>query len=773
MSEENIKDKCSETAADSAVFSPEERLAGVQLYVTGKSKNCLKAMAEIKTDNGKKFARIRARIAENTKTAESKTRERMEEISSQRKEAYAEFEQKADPVSSENSEADAKIDLTASAEAAPTETDKKEEQDELTIQLGGSILDYGEKCVIRVGAPPASPYIFSVPYAQPVGQAADGTSVFIQNGASVNTPGTVPVNSANVAAGNGQNAATVSNQNVSAASNANTEVYTEAEYPNYPEFYGERETVYEEVYPDSDPERFSTENGVPPSEEGSPEYEAEQIEEEEHRILYESGELRGTGKNEAYIYELVQLNKAIAAFHKEEGVCARKIQKIEEQQKDADTEQNVALIVEKIALQKEMCELAVETLGACVYVSAKGKMARHEKLLRTHIDRYNRYCEEYEKCTGRPLHRLDYGMIEDTLSGRISRPIPNVYYYGAEGEAVYNSSDEEHDRLNRTENEYAVINREYERYLEDGGRIEPTPAERRAIEKQNAERLSAIRHATERDLLLIALRNEYRLESLEARRDILVNSYTSGKGRVMKELRTTERSMNKVRAAARRSISVEREDNTRFYLLSALDPKNEKIRDGARRDRLASLRQRLDLLLSEREIINEQLIVLYGGSDKKLKKAKVNRKAAAVRRKSARRNFKKQGDLARKIERFNVSSAMKEKAYTLLNQKTAAVAKADEILYKIKHLKPHGRARGELYSEFKRARKEIKRTNSEIRYMLRRLKKIQDRNSDRREFTLLFVLIAIFVAAVGSVWLAFGDEIVEYFKELIGKLRGL
>ena len=116
---------------------------------------------------------------------------------------------------------------------------------------------------------------------------------------------------------------------------------------------------------------------------------------------------------------------------------------------------------------------------------------------------------------------------------------------------------------------------------------------------------------------------------------------------------------------------------------------------------------------------------------------------------------------------------MKEKAYALLNRKTAAVAKADEIRYKITHLKPRGRARGELYAEFKNAKKEIKRTDSEIRYMLRRLKKIQDRLSDRREFAVLFVLIAVFVAVLGIVWVSFGDEIVGYFKELYAKLRGL
>ncbi len=758
MSEENIKENYTDTVADAAASSAEERLSGVQLHVHGKSPSHEKAMAEIKAENGKRFDGIRARMAENLREAENKGRARIAEIESLRKEAQA-AEQDSEPVTQKDSPTDDVKDSAAFAESVSRNeanengTNDEKDESELVINLGGSPLDYGDKCIIRVGAPTVSSYFFQIPCPQPCAQqTADKKS---GSAAAPRKAGTSDKVAEQLYAPIPQPAACEEQQ-----------IFYEDRHFEYAEPLAE--------YPDPLPETFSEDVDVAAGPRRSLEYEAEAIEaENEYRLMYEEGATHALANDKIDLFEVAELNKAISAFYREESSCARKIQKIEAKQKDADTEQNIVLTVEKIGLQKELCELAVETLGACVYVSARGKIARHEKLLRKHIDRYNLFCEEYEKYTGRPLHRLDYGMIEDVLLGRISRPIPNVYYYGAEGEAVYNSSDAEADRIHRTENEYAALSREYERYLEDGGAVDPTPAERRAFEKRNAARISAIRRATERDILLVALRNEYRLESLEARRDILVNSYGSDKGRVIKELRSIERTMSKVRAASRRSIPIEREDNTRFYLLSALEPQNEKVKDGARRDRLMSLRQRLELLLSERESINERLIVLYGGSDKKLKKAKVNRKAAAVRRKSARRSFKKQGDLARRIERFNVPSDMKEKAYSLLNQKTAAVAKADEIRYKIKHLNPHGRARGELYSEFKRAKKEIKRTDSEIRYMLRRLKKIQDRNSDRRELAILFVLIAVFAATVGIVWFAFGEEIVAYFKELFAKLKGL
>lgn len=786
MSEEILKEKSIDEDAGSAA-----PFADTRPFESGVSSALSAADAE--AENHRKFDGIRARMAESLKEAEDRGRARVAEISLARKEEYSRLSQKKEePSSDEKPKPEAEMSSAPSAAA----DGNAEAEDELTIKLGAHPNDYGDKCIIRVGTPMISHCFFTVPYTDGGSQtsAPQSTQPGRQNHQSYAGYTSQPSRLWRESGG-------LNNEPELDESRFDDEKYPEPrfedeKYPEprfedekYPEpqpsVYNERETYYEDPYheyneesafgySDATEESFASRHRAASSEKKRFERDADDVAaEEEYRAVCVEGELQAFEKDKVDVYEVAQLNKAISRFYREENDCARKIQKIEAKQKDSDNERNIALIVEKISLEKEICELAVEMLGACVYVSARGKIVRHEKLLRSHIDKYNRYCEEYEGCTGRALHRLDYGMIEDVLEGRISRPIPNVYYYGAEGEAVYNSSDPELDRIRREEDEYAAVSREYERYIEDGGRIDPTPAERRAFDKQKASRISAIRRATERDVLLVALRNEYRLESLEARRDILVNSYGSDKGRVMKELRTIERSMSKVRAASRRSIPVEREDNTRFYLLSALNPDDEKVRDGASRDRLASLRQRLEVLLSERESINERLIVLYGGSDKKLKKAKITRKAAAVRRKSARRSFKKQGDLARRIERFDVSSDMKEKAYALLNQKTAAVAHADEIRYKITHLNARGRARGELYSEFKRAKREIKRTDSEIRYMMRRLKKIEDRNSDRRELAILFALIAAFALVVGVVWLTSGDAIVGYFKELFAKLRGL
>ena len=112
--------------------------------------------------------------------------------------------------------------------------------------------------------------------------------------------------------------------------------------------------------------------------------------------------------------------------------------------------------------------------------------------------------------------------------------------------------------------------------------------------------------------------------------------------------------------------------------------------------------------------------------DNNLKRAKVVRKAAKVRRKSATSMYKKQRRLAKKIDKYRVPAEMKELAYGLLNKKTQAVAIADECYYKLKRLRPEGRAKRELVREIRRSKRAVRNLDREIRYMLRKLRRIED-----------------------------------------------
>ena len=475
---------------------------------------------------------------------------------------------------------------------------------------------------------------------------------------------------------------------------------------------------------------------------------------------------RGYGYEAVDIFARSELSKRINGFYREQSSLLRRISKLEVRQKSADAEENISLVVEKIGVAKELCELAIEILASCVYLEARGKSARFKRILKSDIDRYNLLCNEYETASGRALEHLDYEIIDDIMAGKICRPIPTVYYYGNEDDAVYDRHDEEYDRIRRIEEEEETVEREYRRYLDGGIPLHLSDAERKALAKKRAEKLSSIKRATERDVLLVGLRSEYALSVLESKRDILVRSYGLDKRKMLGSIRTIEKKIEKIKRKTGRAVKLERENNSRYYLLSAIDPETEKLKKGARRERLDALRSRLEVLLAEREGVNDRLIALYGGSDSSLKRSQIVRKAANVRRKSATSIYKRQRKIAKKIDKYRVPTYMKERAYDLLNQKTQAVATAEECHYKLRHLKPIGRAKRELVLEIRKAKALIKRLDKDIRYMLRKLRRNQERYEDNKEWAAVIAFV-LFISLLGvAAWLIIGNDVVLYFKKL-------
>ena len=527
---------------------------------------------------------------------------------------------------------------------------------------------------------------------------------------------------------------------------------------------GEYESLYDAYEPEG---AYDTEgSGARVDSEAAARYQSEVEAANRDFAAIEEEKLSGShGELEAFARS--QLPKRLDAFYKRESALCKEIMKLEAQQKNASPEENISLIVEKVARKKELCELSAEALGACVHVRARSRIAKHRKILEGHVSDYNSLCDEYENNTGRPVERIGEDMVNDVLSERVCRPIQNLRYYGVEDEYATGIMDAETDRMQRLDEEAELVRREYDRYVEGGCRTELTPDEERIAKRRRAERMSAIRRAAERDSILIGLRTEYRIAALEARRDMLMSAYATDRKKSLREKRDVSRAITKIKRKAAGEARRAREANARYYLLPAISPDGEKVRKRARRERLESLRLRLDVLLAERESINERLIALYGGADKKLKNAKIRRKASAVRRKSAKAMYKKQRGIAKKIDSCRAPLDMKERAYELLNKKTAAVALADESRYKLRRMKLSGRAEKELIANIKRSKKTVKQTDKELKYVMKKLRRQEEHYRDEREWRFFLAVFAILLALGVGAWILYGDKITAYLKYLV------
>lgn len=478
----------------------------------------------------------------------------------------------------------------------------------------------------------------------------------------------------------------------------------------------------------------------------------------------EAGLYNFRAEEDLSLFDRTQLRNQLNAYHREEKSLLKKYARTEKKQKRASQEENTVLIVEKIGIQKEITELAIEALAACVYVGARSKTSKYKNHLIKHVDRYNAICDEYEIHTGKPLTRISPDIANEIVGGRICQPIPNVYLAGEDRPAVYDERLLENREMYRFAEEYGEEAVKFDKF---GDTVPPelSRAQRREKEKKHAERMSAVKRATERDVLLIGLRNDYRVAGLEAERDILVNSFGNKDKQREKKIRLLDRKIDKIRHGTRRALKLEREDNARYYLLTALDGKDEKVKKGARQERLDALKMRLDVLISERERINESLISLYGGDDKKLKAAKVVRKAGNVRKRYAKYMYKKQKRLASKINSMKAPLDIKEKAYSVLNKKTVAVAKVEECRYKLKRLKPKGRAKRELVSDMKRAKSSLKILDADLRFLMKKLRRHHERYIDDRNWGIVLIVCALVLAAGIAVWYFFGRNVnfAEFF----------
>ncbi len=475
------------------------------------------------------------------------------------------------------------------------------------------------------------------------------------------------------------------------------------------------------------------------------------------------------------VYAKSALPKTLNKYYKRKTALEKKIRKAEKEQSTATIERIAFLIIAKIGIQKEIIELTVDSVMACIYAKSRSAAEKQRKILEKCIEDYNGYCDEYERFTGKSLPKISETMADEVAAGRVTEPLPNIYYsyddsapvatYAENGEAgISEASDISLDASYPPEGELDGIIGTDALYADGEESL------RRG--RAHAERREAVKNAIERDILLIGLRSDYRLSEYEIQRDMLANSFGNDRERRERKIREYDKLLAAERGKLKRATKLEREDNVRYYMLLMDDGKIASKRR-SRTDRLNALKMRLEVLLSEREELNERLIALYGGSSKKAVAGKINRKAASVRRKRAKSTYKKHKKLARMIERMRVPLDMKDKAFGLLNKKIECAAVIEENTYKLKRLKPKGAARRELIADIKRSRGVTRQASLDLKFLIKKMKKRERNYIEDRNWAILWVVILLLAALGVGAWLLFGDEIraavTDMYNGIFGK----
>ena len=490
------------------------------------------------------------------------------------------------------------------------------------------------------------------------------------------------------------------------------------------------------------------------------------VTDDEHADISIGMERGGSLGEDIGILAKTELSRRLSSYHKQESVLRGKLKKIESRHKNLSYAESVRLTVEKIGIHKEIVEVAIEALRACVYANSRVNISKHKKFLEKEIFRYNSALSEYETLTGRQLTRISPKMVDDIIEGRICEPIPNVYYVDDEHHRPESSATSEPTYSNEigvSEGRSKVTDeQEY-----DG----KTGDEEKEFAKEYSKRINEIRRLSERDVLLVVLRNEYKLSKYEAEYHMLQHSFAQNNRQRIKRMQKLDKKITKIRSNLKRSVKLERDDNRRYYYLLAVDPMKERVRQDARRETLDALKLRLEILLSERAAINERIIALYGGSDKNLTKLKIERKAAGVRRKYTKVMYKRQQRLASKVHRMKAPEDLKEKFFALLNKKTEKVAILEEKIYKLKKGKFRGKARRELERDVKNAKRAIKYVDADMKYLMKKLRRHQERYEDGRAFDIAMIFLSVFAVVCVVGWYFFGDTVKSYLWDIWTRIR--
>ena len=475
-------------------------------------------------------------------------------------------------------------------------------------------------------------------------------------------------------------------------------------------------------------------------------------------------------------YAKSELPKSLNKYHKEKALLEKQLRITSKEQSKATIQKNAVLIVAKIGIQKEIIELTVETLMACIYAKSKLHLERQRHILEKCVAQYNGFCDEYEMLVGKPLPKISETMADDVAAGRVTAPIPNIYY--PSDSSALSESGRDVDSLRHAEELNASYGGQYESHkeieriiAEDGLYLE-TEEEAVIRKKERAEKAEAVKRAIERDIFLIGLRNEYRLSDYLAQRDMISNSFSVDKKGKARKLDEIDKKISKERGHLKKAIKLERDDNTRYYALLMNEGQQLRVKKRSRSERLNALKMRLEVLLSEREQLNERLIALYGGSGKKIPSGKISRKAAAIRKKHATIAYKKNKSLAAKIEKLKAPLDMKEKAFSILNKKIESAATIEESVYKLNKLKPKGEGRRELIADIKRAKQVIKQADADLKFLMKKMRKREEKYIADRNWGIFLGAVALLTVLGIALWVVFGDSISAYFSDVYSKLTG-
>ena len=246
----------------------------------------------------------------------------------------------------------------------------------------------------------------------------------------------------------------------------------------------------------------------------------------------------------------------------------------------------------------------------------------------------------------------------------------------------------------------------------------------------------------------VASRMEYNLRMLEYKWQMHLLTFGPKEPKAEKEARKNARLLEKIRKNQARAVALDEKASIRYYSVLKNTPSDISSADLKRAE---YIRSAIESLLLERDDVNLQLSELYNSSTYS-GGTRVDRKASKIRISTAKKVYRSQRAIARKLERLHAPTGLKKKIYTLMNDKTEAYSTIEYSRYILKRKDPVGDSRSELKRDIKRAKKTVRFISQDIDHLFKEAAKHHQRRKDNIKQGFWFALVLVIL---GLGYLAF------------------
>ena len=281
----------------------------------------------------------------------------------------------------------------------------------------------------------------------------------------------------------------------------------------------------------------------------------------------------------------------------------------------------------------------------------------------------------------------------------------------------------EYEKMGRHDSR--LVEEEYLRFLKDSEKRDAqlhrqkSDPYRRSPEEKSEGAFSIISRSKE----AVSCRMEYYLRSLEYKWQMNMLTFGANDYKTEKEARKNVRILEKIKRNKIRALTLDEKASSRYCSVLRKCAESGGAYDNKKLD---YIRTRIESLLSERDDVNTQLIELYKNSSY-AKGSRVGRKAIRIRISTAKKVYRSQRSIARRLERLHAPSGLKEKIYKLMNDKTKAYSTIEYSKYILRRKEPVGDARRELKRDIKQAKKTVRFITQDIEHLFKEASKHHQR----------------------------------------------